>query len=339
MKRRLYRQIRRLRTPFRRGAVILTYHRVGQATSDPQLLSVSPEHFAEHMAHLNQLGHVTNLPSLVTNLRQGQLPERAVVVTFDDGYADNLSNAKPLLERHGVPATVYVATKLLGQPAEFWWDELENILLLSSTLPELLRVSIDGTDHVWHLRSSASELAALPAWTVQSRKAPTPRHRAYRDLHQLLRPLPDEKQEAVLAQLRDQLPKPFTPRPTHRLLTPDELRSLAAGDLVEIGAHSVTHSMLTSLPLEAQRREITESKRRLEEILGRTVTSFAYPYGGHEMVSPQTVTLVKESGFASACSTIAEPVRLKSDLFFLPRFLVRDWTGEEFARQMRGFFR
>jgi peptidoglycan/xylan/chitin deacetylase (PgdA/CDA1 family) len=297
------------------------------------------ENFVQHLTHLTQHYNVISLHDLTQALRERRLPERSVVVTFDDGYADNLSNAKPLLERYGLPATIYVATKLLGQADELWWDELESILLLSPSLPETLRVSVDGKEHAWQLGKSARERATFPTWSVQSREMPTPRHQAYRDLHRLMRPLPAEKQEAVLARLRNQLPRPLPPRQTHRLLTPDELRSLAAGELVEIGAHSLSHSMLTSLSLEQQRYEMVESKRCLEKILNRTVTTFAYPYGGREMVSRQTIALAKDCGFESACSTIAEPVHLKSDLFFLPRFLVRDWSGEEFARQVQGFFR
>jgi peptidoglycan/xylan/chitin deacetylase (PgdA/CDA1 family) len=323
----------------RAPAVILLYHRVVDPVTDPQLLCVGIQHFAEHLAHLQQYYRVVDLRTFPASLRERSLPEQTVAVTFDDGYADNLVNAKPLLERHAVPAMIHVATRFLGQTAEFWWDDLENILLLSPSLPETLRATVDGQEHVWQLGKSARAPAALPNWNAQTWRTPTPRHRAYRDLHRLLRPLPAEEQDAVLGQLRSQLTTPAPPRPTHRLLTPDELRSLAAGGLVEIGAHSVTHSMLTSLPLEAQRREMLESKRRLEAIIGRPVTSFAYPYGGHQMVSPETIALAKDCGFESACSTIAEPVHLESDPLFLPRFLVRDWNGNEFARQLRGFFR
>jgi peptidoglycan/xylan/chitin deacetylase (PgdA/CDA1 family) len=320
-------------------AVILLYHRVVDPVTDPQLLCVGIQQFAGHLAHLQQHYRVIDLRTFRASLREHSLPERTVVVTFDDGYADNLVNAKPLLERHAVPATMHVATRFLGQAAEFWWDDLENVLLLSPSLPETLRATVDGQEHVWQLGKSARAPAAFPNWNAQTWRTPTPRHQAYRDLHRLLRPLPADQQDAVLTQLRSQLTTPVPPRPTHRLLTPDELRSLAAGGLVEIGAHSVTHSMLTSLPLEAQRREMLESKRQLEAVIGRPVTSFAYPYGGHQMVSPETIALAKDCGFESACSTIAEPVRLGSDLFFLPRFLVRDWNGNEFARQLRGFFR
>ena len=300
-------------------AVILLYHRVFDAVTDPQLLCVRAQHFAEHLAHLKQRYQVVSLRALLDAVRERSLPERAVAVTFDDGYADNLWNAKPLLERHDVPTTIHVATGLLGQPAEFWWDELENLLLVSPELPDVLHLTTNGKQHTWN--------------------AMTPRQQVYRDLHRLLRPLPAGEQTAVLAALRAQLNDPPTPRPTHRVLTPDELRALVTGGLVEIGAHTVTHSMLTSLPLEGQRHEMAESKHQLESILGRAVTSFAYPFGGREMVSRQTIELAEQCGFDSACSTIAAPVGPKSDKFFLPRFLVRDWSGEEFARQLRGFFR
>ena len=295
-------------------AVILLYHRVFDLATDPQQLSVGIQHFAEHLVHLAQHYQVVNLKTLVAALREGRVLERAVAVTFDDGYADNLWNAKALLERHGVPATIHVATGLLGCETEFWWDELERLVFFSRGLPEKLRI----LGRIW--------------------KAPTP-DRVYREIHRLLRPLPDDGQQAVLAELRSQLVETPPPRPTHRPLTPKELRTLAASELVEIGAHSVTHSMLTSLPLDSQRHEMAESKRQLEAILDLRVTSFAYPFGGREMVSRQSIKLAEECGYESACCTIAAPVSLKSELFFLPRFLVRDWNGEEFGRQLRRFFR
>ena len=296
------------------NAVILLYHRVFDLDTDPQQLCVRVQHFAEHLAHLKQHFQVISLRALIAALRDRNLPDRAVVVTFDDGYVDNLWNAKPLLECHGVPATVHVATGLVGRAAEFWWDELERLVFFSRGLPEKLRIM------------------------GRVRKAATP-DRVYREIHRLLRPLPAGEQQAVIAELRSQVHEAPLPRPTHRVLTPDELRTIANSDLVEIGAHSLTHSMLTSLPLEEQRHEMAESKRSLESILGRAVRSFAYPFGGREMVSRQTIGLAEECGFESACGTIAASVSVKSDLFFLPRFLARDWNGEEFGRQVRGFFR
>jgi peptidoglycan/xylan/chitin deacetylase (PgdA/CDA1 family) len=114
---------------------------------------------------------------------------------------------------------------------------------------------------------------------------------------------------------------------------------LARGELIEVGAHTVTHSVLSALPAAAQRDEIQRSKAHLEEILGHAVSNFAYPYGTRSDYTAGTVAVVQEAGFASACSNFAGVVRHGTDRFQLPRVLVRNWTGDEFARQLKEWFR
>jgi peptidoglycan/xylan/chitin deacetylase (PgdA/CDA1 family) len=112
----------------RRGAVaILLYHRVAELESDPQQLAVTPARFEEQLRVLRATCTPVALADVPRLLRARKLPKRPVAVTFDDGYRDNLHEAKPLLERHGVPATVFVASGYVGRGTEFWWDELERL--------------------------------------------------------------------------------------------------------------------------------------------------------------------------------------------------------------------
>src|SRR5262245_25018119 len=97
-----------LRSRFARSALVLVYHRVARANVDPWELAVTPEHFSEHLEVLRRLARPLPLQSLVEAVRGGAVPRRAVVVTLDDGYADNLRNAEPLLRRHDVPATCFL---------------------------------------------------------------------------------------------------------------------------------------------------------------------------------------------------------------------------------------
>jgi peptidoglycan/xylan/chitin deacetylase (PgdA/CDA1 family) len=116
------------------------------------------------------------------------------------------------------------------------------------------------------------------------------------------------------------------------------VRALAAGGLVEVGAHTVSHARLSAIPAAVQRDEITGSKRTLEETLGRSVTSFAYPFGGPEHYSADSVALVKEAGFARACSTSPGLVQRDSDVFQLPRVIVNDCDGDAFEARLRAAF-
>src|SRR5437867_770420 len=114
------RAARELRRRSARGVALL-YHRVGGPRFDPFLLDVSPARFDAQMAALHGGYAVLPLDEFEAKRSAGALPPRAVTVTFDDGYADNLTTAAPLLERHGVPATLFVTTGLVGATREFWW--------------------------------------------------------------------------------------------------------------------------------------------------------------------------------------------------------------------------
>jgi len=333
-----------LKGRFTRRVVILLYHRVTEFTLDPHLLCVTPEHFAEHLEMLRSQYRVTKLDRLVHAVQEGDLSSRGVVVTFDDGYANNLSNAKPLLERYDVPATVFVTAGYVGGEGEFWWDELDRLLLQPGTLPETLRLSLNGTTYQWELGEVAhySEDAFRShfRWNVLEKdNPPSPRQRLYFTLHQLLRPLPKEERKEILDELLAWAGAQTMARPTHRTLSPDEVVQLIEGGLIQVGAHTVSHPVLSALPAAAQRAEIQEGKARLEEILGHSVTSFAYPYGSRSDYTSETVTAVREAKFTCACSNFAGVVWRGIDHFQLPRFVVRDWNGEEFSRRLWEWFR
>ncbi|MBE3118099.1 MAG: polysaccharide deacetylase family protein [Candidatus Atribacteria bacterium] len=174
---------------------------------------------------------------------------------------------------------------------------------------------------------------------MELQDTPTPRHRAYRDLHRLLRPLRYDEQEELLADLREQIGDNGQCRPGYLALTPEEVRWLAADGLVEIGSHTVTHPVLSVQPLEVQRRELVESKSQLEAILGHPVTSLAYSYGGGGDAGDETAALAREAGYEIGCANFPALVTQRSDIFQLPRFLVRDWDGDEFARRLERLFR
>jgi peptidoglycan/xylan/chitin deacetylase (PgdA/CDA1 family) len=115
-----------------------------------------------------------------------------------------------------------------------------------------------------------------------------------------------------------------------RPLNEDELVTLPAG-LVEIGAHTLTHPSLPALAADDQRREIAGSRERLEELLGRRVEAFAYPYGDYDRT---TVRLVKRSGFRVACTIHENRLSRLSSPFLLPRYPVRDWPADELERRL-----
>jgi peptidoglycan/xylan/chitin deacetylase (PgdA/CDA1 family) len=322
------------------SVLVLVYHRVAKAPSDPWSLAVTPDRFAEHLETLREHAVPLRLQQLSRALAEGTLPGRAVVVTFDDGYADNLHNAKPLLERYDVPATVFLPSGFIGSENEFWWDELDRLLLHPGRLPKHLRLNINGKTRRWQLAEAAryprAEFRRHRRWRAWE-DAPTPRHSLYKSLWRLLHRAGDEERRRVLIELR-KWAGVEEGRPSHALLSLEQASALANEDLIEIGAHTVNHPSLSSLSLKWQRNEILESKVTLEDIVGSPVTSFAYPYGKLSDYSAQTVALVREAGFACACSNFPGRVTRSTDAFQLPRLQVEDCDGDDFARQLVGWF-
>lgn len=320
-------------------AIVLAYHRVAQADRDPQSLCVQPDHFAEQLAALRKDFRIVPLRSLVHRLSAGESVAGTAAITFDDGYADNLHNARPVLERLHAPATVFVTSDHIGNAAEFWWDELDRLLLQPGTLPLELELPIAGHRYSWILgddaRYDGTAFDRHRNWSAGAPSHPTRRHHIYSALSMLLPALSLAQRDDVLERLRTWAGQDRCARASHRTLTESETVALAAGDLIEIGAHTAAHPVLSMLPVAEQKREIEASKRRLEAVLERPVVSFAYPYGSLSDYGRETIETVQASGFESACTTFDDVVRPGADPFQLPRMLVRDWDGEQFARELR----
>ena len=118
-------------------------------------------------------------------------------------------------------------------------------------------------------------------------------------------------------------------------MTPVEIKFLAGGGLIDIGAHTATHPVLSAQTPDAQRREIFNSKPQLEEIVGHPVTAFAYPYGSREDIGQETINIVQEAGFELACANFPGYVNRRTNPLLLPRWVVRDWDVKEFAARLK----
>ncbi len=235
-----------------------------------------------------------------------------MAVTFDDGYSDNLYEAKPLLEHYKIPATVFVATGYMGR--EFWWDELARILLTPASLPERLCLKVNSRTYEWSLGHSA-ESNRLESLLLQ--------------LYGLLQRLTDSERQRRIADLRAWSGVNSGAQPDCRAMTPDEILELAKGGLLEVGAHTQDHPVLATLSTADQQFEIQRSKARLEELLGQAVISFSYPNGSS---SDETVRMVRDSGFMCACASANDIVWAGSDPLNLPRFWIPNWDGTTFSR-------
>jgi peptidoglycan/xylan/chitin deacetylase (PgdA/CDA1 family) len=315
--------------------IVLLYHRVAGPRRDPQWLDVTPENFAAHVGVIARVATPLALAEFERRRREGSLPPRAVAVTFDDGYADNLTAAAPLLARHGVAATVFVTAGMIGTDREFWWDDAERVAFS----PRRLAPPVPGAPVTWADADGAPPADLVrDVWTIAAAGDPTPRHRLYRALCAALRPLDAARRDEAVRVLRDWAGVSAGARPTHRALDAAQLRALAAEPGITIGAHTMTHSVLSLLSARAQLAEFAQSRAALERAIGTPVLSAAYPYGTRGDVSAASMRAAREAGFDFAMANEPGAAWRWSSRWRVPRHLVRDWDAATFSAALDAWF-
>jgi peptidoglycan/xylan/chitin deacetylase (PgdA/CDA1 family) len=274
---------------------ILIYHRVLPAPDPILHEEIDAATFERHMSLLAAEFNVMPLGEACARLARGELPARAVCVTFDDGYADNERVALPILKRFGLQATFFVSTGFSDGGFMFNDGVIEAVRRAPAGTHDLSGLGLG----VRTLGDDVERRAAIDALLARLK------YRQVRERGALV--------EQLAATMRSKLPKDLMMRPAQIKRLRDEG--------MEIGGHTVNHPILAVLEAQEARAEIVDGKRRLEEIIGAPVTLFAYPNGkpGRDY-GPRDVALVREAGFAAAVSTVGGVADRGSDIFQLPRF-------------------
>jgi peptidoglycan/xylan/chitin deacetylase (PgdA/CDA1 family) len=309
--------------------LILMYHRVADEAVDPWGLAVSPAHFEQHTDVLRRTRQVVQLSDFVSKLLAGTLPANAAVVTFDDGYVDNLIAAKPRLAKADLPATVFLATGFLDQTDEFWWDELARLILLGAKSTDL-KITVRGEIMRFDLKEIDAERER--GWRAWHNGPRTARQDAYLSIWSTLRNLGTRERETAMVQIRSALAGHSLQTCSGRPMTSAEVRTLVSDGLIAIGAHTVSHPVLTELPVLAREREIASSKATCSTLTNSEVQTFAYPFGS---INAAVRADVAKAGFTCACSTKNGPAVFGSDIYALPRYHVFDVDGDAFERSLR----
>ncbi|HEV2274361.1 MAG TPA: polysaccharide deacetylase family protein, partial [Acidobacteriaceae bacterium] len=266
-------------------------------------------------------------------LSDHDLPERPVAITFDDGYQDNLVHAKPILESFRIPATVFVTTGFLDNSAEVWSDELARLILLSREDPfRLLPLLALGVDK--DLRFEASD-KGWHAWEPPGNL----RQWVYRTLYDRLLYAGDQARTEAIERVKSWCGEEPGREERAAFLTSSELTELASSPWIEIGAHSATHPVLAHLDPSLQRFEVATSKHILEKRTGKTVCSFAYPYGKKNHFNPDTIRALQSAGFQCGCANYGRLVTKKTSRWILPRYQILNWQGDVLANEMSRWYR
>ena len=299
----------RLLSPFgsRARLSVLIFHRV-LPQPDPLFPDeMYAERFDRICGWLKTWFNVMPLDVAAHHLRYGSLPERACCITFDDGYADNLEIATPILQRHGLTSTFFIATGFLDG-GRMWND----------TLIETIR----------HCRAESLALEGLGQFALGSI---TERRQALHTLIGKIKYLPLEQRRNVT----EQIASAACVEPAKNLmLGADGVRALRMAGM-QIGAHTVTHPILARLTTDEAREEMRESQRFLQDLLQERVGLFAYPNGkpGTDYL-PEHVVLARELGFDAAVSTAWGAADSRTDSFQIPRFTPWDQSRAAFGMRM-----
>lgn len=300
---------------------VLIFHRV-LPRPDPLFAGeMHAEPFDRICGWLRRWFHVLPVEDAVLRLKEGRLPARALSITFDDGYADNAEVAMPILQRHGLCATFFVATGYLDG-GRMWNDTIASAV--RDTRLEGLPVGDLGLAGF-----AGSETLSLRGWPARAA--------AVGRLLGATKYLEDGERGRIVEALADRLGT--TDLPTDLMLRSEQVRALRNGGM-RVGAHTVSHPILGQLPRDRALQEVRHSREKLEALLDAPVTVFAYPNGKpHQDYSAESVAVVREAGFRVAVSTEWGSAGRDVDPLQVPRFSPWDRTRVPYGLRLVGNLR
>jgi len=255
-----------------------------------------------------------SLDQLVGRLTNRKNKRKFVVFTLDDGYADNYHQAYPVLKKHQVPFTIYIATSFPDREAILWWYLLEDLLLEKDSIV----IKTETGEQEFNCRSMKEKTET------------------FREIRSIIMNVPPHHYIETLTGI-------FTPyaidmyRKTSELaLSWEQVALLSRDPLVTIGAHTVNHYNLSKLTPTEVKKEMLECKRSLESHLGKEMHHFAYPYGGREETGIREFNLAKECGFKTGVTARFAGIfpAHRRHLECLPRVFIHAGADDHYLEQV-----
>ena len=282
--------------------LIVAWHNVERTWNYPAAPGAGAAGFEHQLRRLQRLGTIVPLAPSLRQLTTGQpLPPRAIALTFDDGYRDNLEVGAPVLERLGLPATFFLVPGILDGTVSPWWETV------AWAMGNATRTSLD-----W-------EGQALP---VGGRAGG-------RTLELVTERLKEHDQAArgrAVAELLERLEPAGEPGHRRLFLDWDGARELLARGF-EVGAHSMDHAILARETPAAQLTDLVESRRRLEDELGAAVEVLAYPNGSRADYDAATVDAARRAGYSHGLTARSGWNSRATPLFEIRRVVLEPQRG------------
>ncbi len=294
---------------FRNRLIVLSYHRVVPVTDALFPEQTTAKDFEVHLRVLAKFFRAFTLSEALSLLNARVLPARSVAITFDDGYADNATEALPLLDRYGLKATFFIATKFIA-----------GGLMWNDQIIEAIRECAAG--------SLSLENLGLGIFTIDDAES---RRLAIDALLMKLKHVPEPERSDTVQHI---VKITGSTLPDRLMMSKDQLNLLAQAGM-EIGAHTVSHPILAKQLDKDAEFEISESRKVLRRLLGVPVTSFAYPNGRPGLdYNESHAAIARNAGFDVAVSTRNGAVQYSTDRYQLPRYGVWDKTYWKFALRL-----
>lgn len=281
--------------------VILCYHNVRDASKTTRgwlsaTRAVDADMFRMHMKWLKQVGEIVTLDSICADSKPSKAHEFSI--TFDDGYFNNIDTVIPVLQEHDIPMTWFVSTGFVDDPYFLpWWDLIDLAVEKSRSILDFERVLPE--------RVSFSSVSQQAAWMNSS-------------FRNILKSSTCDQRDGIVEAFKNALAEEIE-LPPNSFSRPHELSSVSDIDLIEIGGHTVTHPNVALCSSQELRNEMLMGKQRLEELSGKPVRWFAYPFGGKGSYNAEVKKSVRDFGFKGAVTLQPGIVNRLPDKFEIPR--------------------
>lgn len=317
--------------------IVLCYHRIATDKLDPWQLAVTPQIFEEQLQMLKRKYTPISIDRLSGRGKQ-PTRSRSICITFDDGYTDNYTIAKPLLEKYNLPACFFVSSGYTGQRSLFWWDELTAIVLGSTQLPPKLALQIKDENLEFDFSGCTvlrdHEKVLLNDWKAKD-KPVSDRCRLYLQLWELIRSLNAQEIRSVMNKLRiwsgfvteEKMVDKFP-------MTEEQLTRLAENKMFTIGLHTANHVALDFHAISVQEDELQKNRSTLQRILRKEANVISFPFGRY---NDDTLKLVRNHNIAGFTSE-KKVVRKHSLSTPIGRFAVGNWNGKKLDGKLNNWF-
>lgn len=270
---------------------VLAHHRINDINAPDFMglkanVSASPEQFAQQIEYVARHFNVIDLATLRDHVIDGKpLPPRPLLITFDDGYLDNYENAYPILKAHGLPAVIFLVTRMVGSDIWPWWDEV-----------------------VYCFEHTTCTQAVLPVLGETRLTTPDERNAAANALSRRLKLMSDEEKYVIMQDLPELLGVEL---PASRLFMDwDQARELVANGIA-CQSHTTSHPILTRVPESDLRCQFADSRVKLEAELGKHIYAFAYPNGMPTDFDETSLRMLREANYEIAFTLIPGPMKAR----------------------------